>query len=249
MPLVSVITPAWNAQAFLAETIRSVQTQTVSDWEMLIADDCSTDQTCQLVEEFSKTDRRVKLIRRSVNGGPALTRQSALERASGRYVAFLYSDDLSLPTKLERQLAFMAEQPTALSYTAFRRISENGDRVGRLMQIPASLSHGQLLRNTAIATLTAMVDRQVAGDIHMTDEDYDDFCLWLGILKRGHIARGLQEDLARYRVVGNSVSSRPLRSGGWVWHIYRNVEKLSLAQSAWCLVNFAVRAYAKRLRF
>ncbi|MGE3708760.1 MAG: glycosyltransferase family 2 protein [Hyphomicrobiaceae bacterium] len=249
MPLVSIITPAWNAEDVLAETIRSVQAQTVADWEMLVADDCSSDGTCRLVEQFSRDDARVKLIRRTQNGGPALTRQSALDAASGRYIAFLDSDDLWLPQKLDRQLHFMAEHPTALSYTCFRRISDDGATVGRLIEVPNSLTYRQLLCNTAIATLTAMVDREVAGEIRMTNEGYDDFCLWLSILKRGHVARGLREDLARYRVRGNSVSSKRMRSAGWVWNIYRNVEGLSLPSAAWCLANFGVRAYAKRLQF
>jgi teichuronic acid biosynthesis glycosyltransferase TuaG len=164
-------------------------------------------------------------------------------------LAFLDSDDLWLPAKLERQIPFMQAKRAALSYTSFRRISADGRRVGRPRAIPATLTYRQLLRNTAIATLTAVIDRSRAGELAITDAGYDDFCLWLSILKRGHTAYGLREDLARYRVRGNSVSSRPLRSAGWVWNIYRNIEGLSWPDSAWCLANFAVRASAKRLRF
>jgi teichuronic acid biosynthesis glycosyltransferase TuaG len=164
-------------------------------------------------------------------------------------VAFLDSDDMWLPQKLERQLPFMQAIGAALSFTAFRRISEDDSAIGALRPIPYSLTYSELLKNTAIATLTAVVDRNVSGPIAMQDEPYDDFCLWLSILKRGHAAYGLNEDLARYRVRGGSVSSKPLRSAGWVWHIYRNVEELSLPRAAWCLAHYGARAWSKRREF
>ena len=249
MPLVSIITPSWNVESLVGETIASVQAQTFADWELLIADDCSTDNTASVVEAHTAKDPRVKLIRQPRNGGPALARQSAIDQAQGRFLAFLDSDDLWLPTKLERQLAFAREQRAALSFTAFRRISEDGSVTGRLIEVPASLTYDQLLKNTAIATLTALVDRDIAGPIAMKNEGYDDFCLWLSILKPGHVAYGLKEDLARYRVRGVSVSSRRARAAGWVWNIYRNVERLSLVKSAWCFAHWGARAWLKRREF
>lgn len=249
MPLVSIITPSWNVESLIGETIESVQTQTHADWELLIADDCSTDNTAAVIEGYAAQDPRIKLIRQARNGGPALARQAAIERAQGRFLAFLDSDDLWLPTKLERQLGFAQQRRAALSFTAFRRINENGTVTGRLIPVPDTLNYDQLLKNTSIATLTALVDREIAGNIAMKNEPYDDFCLWLSILKPGHVAHGLDEDLARYRVRGFSVSSRPLRSAGWVWHIYRNVERLSPVKSAWCFANWGARAWLKRRQF
>jgi teichuronic acid biosynthesis glycosyltransferase TuaG len=249
MPLISIITPSWNVEHLIGKTIESVQAQTLGDWELLIADDCSTDNTTEVVESYAAKDPRVKLIRQPRNGGPALARQAAIERAEGRFIAFLDSDDLWLPAKLERQVAFAREHLAPLSFTAFRRINETGSVTGRLIPVPASLTYDQLLKNTSIATLTALVDRDLTGGIAMKDEPYDDFCLWLSILKPGRIAYGLNEDLARYRVRGSSVSSRPLRSAGWVWHIYCNVERLSLIRSAWCFAHWSVRAWLKRRSF
>jgi teichuronic acid biosynthesis glycosyltransferase TuaG len=249
MPLVSIITPSWNVESLIGETIESVQTQTHADWELLIADDCSTDNTAAVIEGYAAQDPRIKLIRQARNSGPALARQAAIERAQGRFLAFLDSDDLWLPTKLERQLGFAQQRRAALSFTAFRRINENGTVTGRLIPVPDTLNYDQLLKNTSIATLTALVDREIAGNIAMKNEPYDDFCLWLSILKPGHVAHGLDEDLARYRVRGVSVSSRPLRSAGWVWHIYRNVERLSPVKSAWCFANWGARAWLKRRQF
>ena len=249
MPLVSIITPSWNVERLIGETIESVQAQTLADWELLIADDCSTDKTAAVVESYVEKDPRIKLIRQPRNGGPALARQAAIEQAQGRFIAFLDSDDLWLPPKLERQIAFARDRRAALSFTAFRRINEDGSTTGRLMPVPDSLTYEQLLKNTSIATLTAIVDRDIAGNIAVKNEPYDDFCLWLSILKPGHVAYGLNEDLARYRVRGVSVSSRPQRSAGWVWHIYRNVERLSLVRSAWCFAHWGARAWLKRRQF
>jgi teichuronic acid biosynthesis glycosyltransferase TuaG len=249
MPLVSIIMPSWNVQRFIEETIHSVQAQTFGDWELLIADDCSTDRTPAIIAEIGTRDPRVKLIRLAKNGGPALARQAAIDQAKGRYLAFLDSDDLWLPAKLERQLAFVREKRAALSYTAFRRIDEANTISGRLIAVPAQLSYDQLLKNTSIATLTALVDREISGPVAMTNEGYDDFCLWLSILRRGHVACGLNEDLARYRVRGASVSSRPVRSAKWVWNIYRNVEQLPLVKAAWCFGHWGARAWLKRRQF
>ena len=249
MPLISIITPSWNVEHLIGETIDSVQAQTLGDWELLIADDCSTDNTVAVIENYAAKDPRVRLIRQSRNGGPALTRQAAIEQAQGRFLAFLDSDDLWMPTKLERQIAFAREHRAALSYTAFRRINENSSVTGRLITVPESLTYDQLLKNTSIATLTALIDREISGPVAMQDLGYDDFCLWLSVLKPGHTAWGLNEDLARYRVRGVSVSSRPMRSARWVWHIYRNVERLSLIKSAWCFGHWAMRAWLKRRHF
>lgn len=225
-PAVSIIPPTFNAGRFIGETIRSVQAQTYREWEMLIADDCSTDDTRAVVEAFATRDPRIVLIRQPRQQGPARARKAALARARGRYICFLDSDDLWLPEKLHRQLAFTERMSCALSYTAYRRISQDGSVIGRLIRVPERLTYRQLLKNTAIATLTTMVDRDRTGPLQMVDEGYDEFILWLSMLRRGFRAFGLQEDLARYRAVGGSVSSRPLRSARWVWHVYREVKHL-----------------------
>ncbi|GAB4352972.1 MAG: glycosyltransferase family 2 protein [Kiloniellaceae bacterium] len=248
-PQVSVITAAFNAEAFIAETIASVQAQSLSDWEMLVADDASSDRTAEIVAAIAAADPRVRLIRLEKNGGVARARNAALAAARGRYIAFLDSDDLWLPQKLARQIAFMERHDAAVSYTAFRRINEDASRLGRLVAVPPRLSYRQLLKNTAIATLTGMVDTAKTGPIRMTEARRDDFILWLSILKRGFTAHGLQEDLARYRVVSGSLSSKPKRSAAWTWAVYRRIEKLGLLHAAWCMAHYGTRAVLKRLVF
>ncbi|MEQ8356250.1 MAG: glycosyltransferase family 2 protein [Kiloniellaceae bacterium] len=248
-PLVSIITAAYNAEAFIAETVASVQAQSLADWEMLIADDASSDDTAKIVEILTAQDPRIHLLRLDQNGGVARARNAALAKAQGRYVAFLDSDDLWLPDKLKHQTRFMGAHDAAVSYTAFRRIGEDGHRLGRLVRVPPSLTYRQLLKNTAIATLTGMVDTAKTGPLRMAEARRDDYILWLSILKRGFTAYGLQEDLARYRVVADSLSSEPKRSAAWVWTVYRDVEKLSLPRAAWCMAHYGTRAILKRLAF
>lgn len=249
MALVSIIMPAYNAADFINETINSVRDQTFTDWELLVVDDGSKDSTLHIVSAAASLDERIRLILSSGNQGPAGARQLAIDHATGRYVAFLDSDDLWLPNKLEYQLSFMQANNAVITYTSVRRISEDGATIGKLLSAPATLSYNQLLKNTAIVTSTVIVDREKSIPLKIKKVGYDDFCLWLSILKGGQIALGLDEDLGRYRVRGGSVSSRPMRSIGWVWNIYRRVERISLIPSVWYLANYGARAWLKRRNF
>ena len=248
-PLVSVVTAAFNAEAFIADTVQSVRQQSLKDWEMLVVDDASGDATANIVHEISERDPRIHLIRLPRNSGVSAARNTALEQAKGRFIAFLDSDDLWLPQKLERQVAFMRERNAPISYTAFRRINEGGKRVGRIVRVPTQLTYRQLLKNTAIALLTSMIDTEKTGPIRIADAKHEDYVLWLSILKRGFVAHGLQEDLARYRLVSHSLSSKKKRSAAWVWDVYRKTEKLSPLHAAWCLAHYGTRALLKRLVF
>lgn len=243
--LVSIITPAYKAQDIVGQTIDSVIAQTYQNWELLVADDRSPDDTAAVVAEASRLDSRVKLIQCEVNGGPAAARNAALDQAKGRWIAFLDSDDLWLPEKLTSTLAFAKARQSVLSFTGFRRMTVDGSVVGRFVPVPRTLTYRQLLGNTAIATSTVLVDRSVAGDLKMRPVFYDDFVCWLEILKRGHLAHGQNEDLMRYRVMTNSVSRNKRRSAAEVWKTYRQIEGLGLLRSASYFTSYALRAAAK----
>jgi teichuronic acid biosynthesis glycosyltransferase TuaG len=247
--LVSIIVPAYKAAAFIEGTIRSVLAQTHTTWEMLIADDCSPDGTRDVVSAWAGRDARIQLIALERNGGPAAARNAAIQRARGRWIAFLDSDDMWLPAKLERSLAHAQAYRAALVFTGFRRITDDGSRTGGYIHVPRTLTYRQLLGNTAIATSTVLVDRAIAGDIHMERVYYDDFVCWLSILKRGHVAHGLDEDLMRYRVVAKSVSRNKSKSAREVWQTYRRVEQLGLLASAWYFSRYALNAVRKYRRF
>ena len=246
---VSIVTPAYNAQAYIAETIASVQAQTYGDWEQIVVDDCSRDETAKEVKALASGDGRVRLIEQQRNQGPARARQTALDAARFRWIAFLDADDLWMPQKLERQLRFMRDHGSVFSYTAYRRISADGMRVGRIVSVPARMTYSRLLGNTAIATSTVILDREAIGPLRMTETYYDDFVLWLGLLKRGFTAHALKEDLMRYRVVAKSVSRNKATSAMHVWRTYREVERLPLARSIWSFAGYVTRALLKYRTF
>jgi teichuronic acid biosynthesis glycosyltransferase TuaG len=245
-PTVSVITPAYNAAAVVGEAIRSLQNQTFASWEMLVVDDCSTDDTAAVIAAFANNDERIRLLRSAQNAGPANARNVAMTAARGRYMAFLDSDDLWLPEKLQLQLAFMAEKDAALSYTAYRRFREDPQRAGPLVAARPEFDYRALLKNPGMACLTVMVDRERTGPFTMPSVRHEDYALWLSLLRGGLRSHGLNVDLARYRISETSVSSNKLRSAKWVWDIYRNSERLRLPHASWCLAHYAIHAVRKR---
>lgn len=246
---VSIITPAYNASKYIDQTIKSVISQTYKDWELLIVDDLSTDNTCEIVERESAKDNRIRLIRHDHNQGPAQARNSALRHASGRWIAFLDSDDLWLPTKLETQLAFHLSKKSQISFTEYRRISADNMSTGQLIKVPEILTYTDLLSNTAIATSTVLIDRNLTGTFEMKQIYYDDFGCWLQLLRPGGFAAGLQEDLMRYRVLGGSVSRNKWRSAKEVWKTYRTVENLNILRSTWHFSHYCLNALVKYRKF
>ena len=248
MALVSVITPAYRAGLVIGATIESVLQQTFADFEMLIVDDVSPDDTVDVVQRYAAGDSRIRLLQHRTNHGPAGARNTALSAASGRFVAFLDSDDLWLPEKLERHVRFMERHRPAVSYTQYRRIDGTGTPVSEVIDVPERLDYRSLLKNTAITTSTVIVDRSATGPFQMPAVFYDDYACWLGFLKRNLVALGLREDLTRYRVLGGSYSRNKLRSAAQVWRIYRDVEQLSWPSAAWAFGHYAWNATRKYSR-
>ncbi|MFP7297455.1 glycosyltransferase family 2 protein [Neobacillus niacini] len=246
-PIVSVITPTYNASRFITETISSVVEQTFTNWEMIIVDDSSLDNTVEIVKKEMEKDSRIKLLELKKNGGPANARNRAMEAASGTYLAFLDSDDLWLPQKLEKQLMFMDQENLAFSCTAYRIMTEEGDRTDAVFHVPVKIDYKRLLKNTIIGTLTVMLDRRKVGKIKMPihRDCSEDFGLWLSILSKGIQAYGLNEELAIYRKRENSLSSNKLKSAQKTWNTYRKVEKITIPSSLWYLANYSLHALKK----
>lgn len=247
-PLVSVITPCHNAGRWLDVAIRSVQGQTFRDWELLVIDDGSRDDSAAIALEHSGEDPRVRLERLAHPRGGAAARNHGLKLAQGRFVAFLDADDLWRPEKLARQLALMEVTGAALSYTAYEKSSEDGVLSGRVFRPPLQVSYKSLLGTNAIGCSTVMLDRNVLGPRFFPDlRRSHDYALWLEILHEGHRAYGMPEPLTIYRVRANSLSANKVRGYLMTWGIYRRREGLGLVASARMMVSYAWHGLRKHL--
>lgn len=246
-PLVSVVTPVHNGAETLAETLASVRAQSLTDWEMHLVDDGSTDGSRALAEDFAAQDPRIQVTGWADNRGPAAARNVAIRAARGRFIAFVDADDLWLPEKLARQTAYMMETGAGLGFTGYERVTAEGAYLGRVA-VPERIDHAGLLRGNVIASVTAMYDRQVCGLVEMPDiRRRQDYGLWLRLLRAGAGGRGINEVLARYRVRKKSLSSNKLVAAAGTWALYRQVEEMGRAQAAWCLAHNLSRAARKRL--
>lgn len=246
MPAVSIITPTYNSADFVRETIESVLAQTFQDWEMLIVDDGSTDETLGIVDALARTDARLKVTRLSENAGPAVARNTGIDLASGRYIAFIDADDLWLPTKLERQLEFMRERDSPFSYTAYDKIDEAGRRIGE-RRVPASITYNRLLANNVIGCLTAMYDTERCGKVRMPlIRKRQDLGLWLSLLRSVGRADGMLETLALYRVRSGSVSANKLVAARYTWNLFREVEKIPLPKASFYFIRYAIGGLLRR---
>ena len=235
-PLVSVIMPAYNCGNFIAQAIQSVINQSIPDWELLVVDDCSTDDTAEVVRRLAAQDARVCFASLSQNGGPAEARNAAMRRASGRYVAFLDSDDLWEADKLERQIAFMERTGAKFSATAYDQIDESGKPLSTVCLPPHRTSYRKmLLLSNPIGNSTVMYDQQALGRFEVPPiRRRNDFALWLKILKKTPCCMGMDDILTHYRVRGSSVSSK-LAQARYHWQLYREIEGLSVLKSAYYL--------------
>lgn len=247
-PLISVITPTFNSAPYIQSTIQSVKNQTYTNWEMVVVDDCSEDNTREILEQEAAADPRIKLHWLKENSGAAVARNTALREARADFIAFLDADDQWLPEKLAKQLKYMQDNDLAFTYTQYSIMDQNGQDTGKVVEIPQSIDYHGLLKNTIIGFLTVMVNREKTGEIQMPNiRTRQDFALELAILKRGITAYGLQETLSRYRVVKGSISSNKIKTAKRNWQVYRKIEKLGLAYSMWCFVNYAYHAVKKRI--
>lgn len=245
--LVSIITPMYNAEKYIGDTIQSVLDQTYTNWEMIIIDDASTDQSAKIVARFTSLDSRIRYYLQASNSGVANARNVAISKARGRYLAFLDSDDLWKPQKLENQLHYMQKTGVAFCYSACQIIDKNGQSTGKVRRVPKMLSYEKLLHGNEIPCLTVMIDRLQVKNIYMPSIRHEDYAAWLDILRTGVIAYGLPEELAYYREAGGSLSGNKIKAIGWTWKIYREYLKLGLVKSTRCFIGYLWNAVKKRV--
>ena len=247
---VTVVTPTWNSARYIRETIESVQAQTYQNWEMIIVDDCSTDNTVEIVKQFAAHDSRIRIYCLSKNQGAARARNRAIEESTGRYIAFLDADDIWKPLKIKRQLQFMQNNNYAFSCTSYEIINDDGIRINKIIHMPAKVNYKKYLVYNILQTIGIMIDTKIINRqlINMPNlRISEDAATWLKILKNYNYCYGLDENLAEYRRRKGSLSSNKFVSVQYAWNLYRNIEKLSFYYSIKCFLSYAFLAIYKRL--
>lgn len=244
--LVSIITPAYNAEQYLSITIESILSQTYQNWELLISNDCSTDNTKKIAESYADKDNRIKVINAQRNGGVSAARNIAMEHATGKYIAFVDSDDLWHPEKLEKQISFMKKNNYAFTYTSYQMIDKTGQKLNRYIYSADKMQHTDVIKNTLIGCLTVIVDREIVGDFTMPLIPHtEDTMAWYEILRRGFTAYGMPEVLSYYRVSTTSMTSNKAKMVKLQWNTYRNYCKYGLIKTTYYLCCYAFNAVKK----
>ncbi len=222
--LVSIITPLYNSGKYIAQTIESVQAQTYTDWEMLITDDCSTDDGPSIVERYAASDPRIRLLRLEANGGPGVARNNSLRAARGRYIAMLDSDDRWLPDKLEKQLEFMKSNGYGIVYSSYYLCSEDSNSISGIIKSPSRIRYSRIKIDDSIGFLTMLYDRSLTGDVMIPElRKRQDWGLKILLMQNCPDAYGIKEPLAIYRKRKGSVSRNKMSLIKYNRAIYKEV--------------------------
>ena len=240
--LVSVIMPTYNCGKFITKSIDSVIAQTVTDWEIEIVDDCSTDDTVDIIKPYLEKYPNIHYFCLPQNGGPAAARTEAIKRATGKYCAFLDSDDLWNPDKLEKQIAFMEKTGAKFSCAAYGQMNEDGENLHVVMVPPSKTDYKKCIRlSNPIGNLTVMYDQEALGKFEVPPiRKRNDFALWLQILKKTEYCYGMEEVLGTYRLGrSGSVSHNKLAQAKFHWQLYHEIEKHNIFRSSYELFCWA----------
>ena len=241
--LVSIIMPTYNCGSFISQTLRSIQAQTYENWELQLVDDCSTDNTREIVAEFQRQDPRIHYTCLEQNSGAAVARTRSMELAEGEYMAFCDSDDLWLPEKLQKQVAFMRGTGHAFTCTSYSHINEEGELTGRVIRTIPKTDYHRMLLDCPVGNSTVMYSVRAMGKFRVPDiRKRNDDALWLQMLKKEQYIWGMPEILTQYRNRSNSISSNKLKVIKYHWILYRDIEHLSVFTSAfhiawWCVIK------------
>lgn len=238
-PLVSIITPSFNSEKFIAQTIISVINQSYTNWEMIIVDDCSTDKTQQIITSFLEQDSRIKLIKLNKNSGAGVARNEAIIISKGRFIAFLDSDDLWKPTKLEKQINFLLTNNLPFTFSFYDCIDEEGKLLNKRIEAPETLTYRQLFFCNFVGNLTGIYDVNYFGKIPISNiRKRQDWIMWLTILKKIKNAKPITESLALYRIRKDSISASKFNLLKHNYIVYRQFHKLNSFESIFCMIGF-----------
>lgn len=247
--LVSIVVPVYNAEKFIKDTIDSVLNQTYKNWELLLIDDCSIDNSHEIIKKYIKKDNRINYFKLRKNSGPAVARNKGIEEAKGKYLCYLDADDKWDEHKLEKQINFMKKIKCDFSFTSYEFANKEGIPTGKKVFVPNKISYEQALKNTTIWTCTVMFDltkisKQI---ILMPNVKSEDTASWWKILKYVDYAYGMPEVLSFYRRSERTLSSNKFVAIKRIWFLYRKVEKLNFLKSLYCFTCYAIHAVLRRI--
>jgi len=245
---ISIVIPVYNAAPYLRETIQSVKAQTYPDWELILVDDASTDDSMEILQSYKAEN--IKVLSMLKNKGPAAARNEGIRRAQGRYLTFLDADDIWDKDKLQKQLNFIKEKQCAFSFTGYEFADETAKRNGKIVSVPEKITYPEALKNTTISTITVMFDRRkLPTELLLMPENCqrEDTATWWKILKKGYAAYGLNEPLSVYRRHAGSHSSNKWKAVKGTWRMYREQEKFSVLKSAYYMIFNLMNAVKRRV--
>jgi len=243
---VSIITPVHNSEKFISETIKSVQEQTYTNWELFLIDDGSTDNSVAIIEKIKVKDPRIHLLKNEENSGPAITRNKGIKTAKGDFITFLDADDIWFPQFLETSLNACLINNYEFVFSSYKRYDEGLQPLISDFIVPEKVNYQQLLKACPIPCLTAFIDIRRIGKFYMPIMNKrQDWGLWLGILKEVDYAYGIQEPLAIYRMRKDSVSRSKRKLIPYVWKIYREVEGFGTVKSSYYFFHWAFNGFKK----
>lgn len=243
---VSVITPIYNAEKYLRKTLDSILAQTYKDIEIVLVDDCSSDDSANIIREYMQKHPEIVYFLQETNQGAGAARNKALELATGQYVAFLDSDDIWYPNKVSKQIELMEKRNCPFSYTAIEMIDENDNLLKNKRNIKETCDYKYLLHNTIIATSSVIIDRTILGDFRMPlRRGGQDYATWLILLREGCLARGINETLVKYRIGSNSLSSNKFKSIKQIWEIQSQDEGINKLRVCLNIALFTLNALKK----
>ncbi|MFW7385519.1 glycosyltransferase family 2 protein [Vagococcus fluvialis] len=248
-PLVSIIMPAYNAEKYIEEAIQSVQNQSYQNWELLICDDCSTDNTVKIIENKIKKDLRIKLFKLQNNCGAAIARNSSIKHAIGDYLAFLDSDDSWYKDKLRKQILFMEQNEYHFTCTYYNKIDENGENLNKIITYQNQSNYSNLLYNCP-GNSTVIYNCNILGKFYISDlKKRNDYLMWLQVIKKSNKLICLDECLSTHRLVSTGLSNKKRELVKYHWYIYREIEKLSLFKSIKITLYWIFKGLFSKLYF
>lgn len=243
--LVSIIMPAYNCGDFIGTTLDSVINQSYKNWEVIVVDDCSNDNTADVVQEYIKKDNRIKYHKLEKNSGAAVARNKAVDLASGKYMAFLDSDDVWFAEKLTKQIGFMEENDYGFTCTSYTKIDERGEYLNRTIATQPKRDYDGVLK-TCPGNSTVIYNAEKLGKFKIPDiKKRNDYVMWLQVIKKEKYLHGIEEPLGSHRIRTEGISSNKKSLVGYHWKVYREIEKLSLLKSSYLIVYWVVATVFK----